>query len=544
MRTVNPDDKTVANFVARVRLEAKGHETPDGLREAFRLLLPEYISALQHSQMFPADPIGRAYELLISPATRRLDGQFFTPDWAAAVMANWALAEPTRLLLDPGCGSGSLLIQASLSAHRAATAFLGIDSDWLLVAIAEANRRIYRLDPCQLRIGDFLRDPMGEGPDAIICNPPYKRSQLLTAREKDELHGQLSERLRIQISRRAGLHVLFLIRALEVAAPGARLAFITPANWLDVDYGRAAKEFLLSRARVEAVIAFDDGHALFGRVRTTPSITLIRKTPADENCATAMISLGPELPRVDEVPGLLTDPDNLRAHLGRGLRWSGAGPGPVGALRLGDVAHVRRGIATGMNRFFVISEDERRRRGIPTTQLRRCLATPRLFRSLAITSRTIRSISPSAPQWILNVHDPALEHSRTPIGKYLRYGKRYLHAHSTYLASHRKPWFAPESRAKSPILFSYFNRPTGRFVRNRTEAVPLNNWLVIEPHEGIDADRLFAVLSTKQVTERLSANARRYGKGLWKLEPSELESVNLPDGTGLESLGNPGTQHR
>lgn len=241
---------------------------------------------------------------------------------------------------------------------------------------------------------------------------------------------------------------------------------------------------------------------------------------------------------------MLKDPANSRPHLGREERWSGAVPGPRTGLRLGDVAHVRRGIATGMNRFFVLSEDERRKRGIPITQLRRCLATPRLFRAPAITSRTLRSMSPSAAQWLLNVDDRALEKSKTPLGSYLRYGRRNLRAHATYLASHRKPWFAPESRGKSPILFSYFNRPTGRFVRNRTAAVPLNNWLVIEPDEGIDPDRLFAALSDQRVTEHLSANARRYGKGLWKLEPSELESVSLPDGTDLESLRDSSAQHR
>ena len=56
-----------------------------------------------------ADIVGRAYERLISGAERRPRGQFFTPFWAGEL---WPVAagRADQLLLDPGCGSGSLLV--------------------------------------------------------------------------------------------------------------------------------------------------------------------------------------------------------------------------------------------------------------------------------------------------------------------------------------------------------------------------------------------------------------------------------------------------
>ena len=66
-----------------------------------------------------------------------------------------------------------------------------------------------------------------------------------------------------------------------------------------------------------------------------------------------------------------------------------------------------------------------------------------------------------------------------------------------------------------------------RFVRNRAGAIPLNNWLVIEPLNGVDPDVLFAAL--KEASEAaLRSDAREYGNGLWKLEPSELKRLPLP----------------
>ncbi len=89
-------------------------------------------------------------------------------------------------------------------------------------------------------------------------------------------------------------------------------------------------------------------------------------------------------------------------------------------------------------------------------------------------------------------------------------------------------WFEVKVPRTAPILFSYFNRPAARFVRKYAEAIPLNSWLVIRPREGIDVEALFELLSSAEVTARLKDGARVYGKGLWKLEPSQLLDVWLP----------------
>src|SRR5438128_2489481 len=62
--------------------------------------------------------VGAAYERLVSPRSRRVQGQFFTPLWAGEVMAGWLFSEPRRLLLDPGCGAGGLLIPAARHERR------------------------------------------------------------------------------------------------------------------------------------------------------------------------------------------------------------------------------------------------------------------------------------------------------------------------------------------------------------------------------------------------------------------------------------------
>ena len=165
---------------------------------------------------------------------------------------------------------------------------------------------------------------------------------------------------------------------------------------------------------------------------------------------------------------------------------------------------------------------------MPRRDLLPCIASPRHFAGSQLRLQDFEGFPPDTPRWILNAREPAAEARSGPIGRYLRHRRDHLGAHEGYLASRRDPWYALEQRGDSPILFTYFNRANPRFVRNRAAAVPLNNWLAIEPHEGVDPEELFEPLTSEAVMRRLAGNSRLYGSGLWKLEPSELEAVRLP----------------
>src|SRR5207302_1541740 len=134
-------------------------------------------------------------------------------------------------------------------------------------------------------------------------------------------------------------------RALEVTDKIARLAFITPSDWLDVNYGYAMKEHLLERAQVEALVFFEPD-TVFGRgVRADAVITLIRKGATG---ATRIIRLGSRLPAAEDVLEALAGRGALATDeivLSPDAKW--ARPRArrrTRGLRLADVARVRRGV--------------------------------------------------------------------------------------------------------------------------------------------------------------------------------------------------------
>lgn len=500
---------------------------PAALREAFARVLTEL-------EIKPGDPawtdgrdvVGAAYERLFAGHSRRRLGQFYTPLPIGRTMARWLLAANPALLLDPGCGSGSLLAAVAHERNGLQTRLLGLDVDPLAIAMARKNGAIRRIKSLDLRCANFLTDDLRERPQAILCNPPYTRHQALSAADKRMIHAGFTERLGIEFSQLASLHVLFLVRALEVADDEARLAFITPSHWLDMNYAREVKRIVLDRAWVDAIIELPAHELVFEHATTTATITLIRK--GRERGQTRLLRASST--EHADIARQLNDPVAGRSvALSSSTKWSRPTRrrNAQGVL-LHEVANVRRGVATGCNAFFVLSDQQRREHGLHRCSLRPCASSPRVITSNTIDETSMAALPDTAPRWLLL---PSRARLGGPLERYLQLAK-HMGVHNRYLVRQRvqagRPWWQVETEFDAAILFSYLNREHPRFVYNRLRAVPLNNWLAIQPHEGISPEALIAALREPAVEQRLRDDARRYGKGLWKLEPAELKALRLP----------------
>jgi adenine-specific DNA-methyltransferase len=475
------------------------------------------------------DVPGTAYEAVVRAAARRAAGQFQTPFWAADLMAGWLLSEPVRLLLDPGVGTGRLLFRAWQRPEPAPQRMLGLDIDPLCLRMARLNLALRGGQDFSLRKADFLRDSLRRRPDAIIANPPFSRHHAIPPADKEEIHSGINRRLGLRLSRRAGLHALFVVRALEVAADGARLAFIAPADWLDTHSGEAVKRFVLATARVEAIVTFNRDDVVFAGVRTRPAVLLLRK--GAPSGPTQVLHLPAKRPRNPDavLAAIVGDGGALNPRsvtLTAEQKWADPRARRAAGRPLGELARVRRGIATGCNRFFVLSEAGRRQHGLGVAQLRPCLSSPRLIEGTEVDGRMLAALSDDARRWVIDCRRPEAEQGNDELGAYLRHG-RAVGAADTHLASKRRPWYAPEVRDECPILFPYMNSTRARFIRNRSRAVPLNTFLIIEPLDEVEVEVLWRGLNAQATLAQLKGLGRDYGDGMWKLEPRDLDRLRV-----------------
>jgi tRNA (guanine10-N2)-dimethyltransferase len=93
------------------------------------------------------------------------------PSKLARCMVNLAHAKAEALVLDPFCGTGSSLIEASYIGCRA----VGVDAQRRMVLGARKNLRFFNISAEGLLLADARRLPFTKV-DAVVTDPPYGRS--------------------------------------------------------------------------------------------------------------------------------------------------------------------------------------------------------------------------------------------------------------------------------------------------------------------------------------------------------------------------------
>jgi predicted RNA methylase len=481
------------------------------------------------------------------PAERNRLGQFPTPPGLAFEMA--ALGErhlPPRSgvrLLDPGVGTGVFFYAAkkALGTRRVRSA-LGFEIDPEVAALAE---RLWAPLGLRVRREDFCAatppDSVEEKATFVLCNPPYVRHHHLSAEQKAFLRNT-TQALGLRVSGLAGLYCYFLLLAHKWMAPSAVAVWIIPAEFLDVNYGRAIKMYLTRRVTLLDIHRFDPEDIQFADALVTSAVVAFRNEPPAPGHRTQLATGGSLLAphQIRQVTVEDLDPEAKWGPL-----FAGPGAGDAGAegggLTIGDLFFVKRGLATGANDFFILDRAQARSLGLPVAFLRPILPGPRFIPGNRI-DRAENGFPKGIPEQVLVDCDLPPEEvvRRAPaLAAYLEEGRREG-IPERYLPAHRRLWYNQEVRPPAPILCTYMGRQNGggralRFIRNRSAATAPNVYLLLYPRPAFqdvlradpDAlDRVFEALT--EAAGRLANGGRVYGGGLNKIEPKESAAVELP----------------
>ena len=455
---------------------------------------------------------------------RRRWGQVDTPRIVADWMTYWACADRPRRILDPAVGEGVFIESVrEFFGQRGLNCPVvhGCEID------ADIVRRLAgRGLPLDLRQVDFLRARFASGFDAVIANPPYVRHHSHAC--DDAIFGRLDRLCGERLSRMTNLYGLFLIKIRSLLAPGGRAAVIAPAEWLNADFGVPIKRHLLRENAIEAIIQFSHASAVFSDALTTAAIVLLRSgRRVGDRVRLAMVDDAGELAKLD----LDRATERSPGELDPAQKWSpmieGRTRAARSAFKLADIADCSRGIATGANDYFTMSESTRRRWKIDRRDLCLCIAKARQIPGNRLTAGELRALIEADERIYLLSPRASLS---TAVKKYLAEGRR-LGIPERYLPSHRPVWFRPEVRRPAPILVSVFARGRFRFVHNKAGVLNLTAYHGIYPHDA-SPQRVRALvdyLNSPVAARSLADHRRIYGGGLMKLEPRDVESLEIPD---------------
>lgn len=474
-----------------------------------------------------------------SQAERNRLGQFATPSGLAEDIVRYAVAllppDVKVHFLDPAFGTGSFysaLLKVVPKRHIAEALGFEIDPHY-----GKPAAKLWKDMGLVLKLADFTDAKPSPRINLLICNPPYVRHHHLHNGDKLRLQARTQQASGMRISGLAGLYCHFLGLSHAWMTEGAVAGWLIPSEFMDVNYGQAVKRYLLDRVTLLHIHRFDPNDVQF----------------ADALVSSAIVWFRNERPLADhEVSftfgGTLFEPRITRLISARALarepKWTRF---PVADVRsrsdvptLSDFFKIKRGIATGDNSFFILSEEEIAMRGLPMEAFTPILPSPRYLRDDEVMARKDGSPDIDRRLFLLDTKLSEEEiHRRYPaLAAYLEEGK-VKGLPERYLCKHRTPWYAQEDRSPAPIVCTYLGRGDAksgrpfRFILNGSRATVANVYLALYPTPLMarEMDRDPALLRkvwsalNELAPDILLGEGRVYGGGLHKLEPTELGNI-------------------
>lgn len=476
-------------------------------------------------------------------AERNQLGQFATPTALARDILAYArtlMHEPNDVrFLDPALGTGSFYSALEhafpASAIRSAQGF-EIDPHY-----GEPAKELWQGSRLQLTMGDFTDQEPRPDRNLLICNPPYVRHHHMTNDQKGKLQVRAHAACGTKIAGLAGLYCYFLGLSHAWLAPGAVSGWLIPSEFMDVNYGRAVKRYLLNKVTLLHIHRFDPKDVQFADALVSSAIVWFRNEapPADHS---VRFSFG----------GPISNPTIERnvstVDLVDEAKWTRF---PVSSVRarntaptISDFFKIKRGIATGDNGYFIMDEATIEARQLPMECFRPILPSPRYLRDDCISARADGTPEVERRLFLLDprMSEDAISQRYPSLWAYLEEGKQ-KGLHERYLCAHRTLWYAQENRPAAPIICTYLGRGDSksgrpfRFIWNKSAATVANVYLTMYPvgrlADAVQADgsimeKVWQVLN-RITPEQLLGEGRVYGGGLHKLEPKELANVPVPE---------------
>ncbi|MDQ7073656.1 MAG: Eco57I restriction-modification methylase domain-containing protein [Gammaproteobacteria bacterium] len=473
---------------------------------------------------------------------RNIMGQFSTPN----MLANDVLIHAKNILpkrskvrfLDPAFGTGSFYSALNSvfpeSRIEAATGF-EIDEHYGQPAL-----KLWEETDLNYQLADFTKQPPpseDEKYNLIICNPPYVRHHHING-QKERLQAKALEAANMKLSGLAGLYCHFLALAHPWMKKNGIAGWLIPSEFMDVNYGQAVKNYLLNEVTLFQIHRFDPSDVQFDDALVSSAVVWFKNKKPSKTHKVKFTYGGtidkPTHEKDVSLPVLAKEKKWTRFPLSS-ERKENNDP------RLNDFFSVKRGIATGDNKFFVLTREQIKNRGLALEQFRPILPSPRYLNVTEVKSDENGYPEIENQLFVLDCKLPLDEVKRNypKLYDYLESGVQ-SGVSERYLCKNRKIWYSQENRAESRFYCTYIGRSDKegkkpfRFVLNRSKAIVANSYLILYPKPHLEKEIELNPDLNEQLLEALNKitgkamldEGRVYGGGMYKMEPKELANVS------------------
>lgn len=470
---------------------------------------------------------------------RRKRGQFATPFSLAREIMSYGLDllnENTISFLEPSLGTGvffSALARETDGTKKVVKRATGIEIDPAYFNIAksvwkDSSRRVYN--------ADYTHSSPDGKYNFLITNPPYVRHHYISREEKNYLGERAKSETGIEISGLAGLYCYFMLLSHKWLAPGAVCGWLVPSEFMDVNYGKAVKKYLLDRVHLLRVHRYAPDTSKFDDALVSSCVVWFKNEIPDYDYDVEFSYSG-----THKAP--LQSKTVKKSVLRSESKWTRFPSKEIRDYRaiaatIGDFFTIKRGLATGDNSFFILEKEKIEKLGLDMSFFKPILPSPRNLKTDYVEADADGNPKLFPQYYLLDcaLAETEIREKYPALWQYLRSG--VSETSNKYLCKNRKTWYRQEQRQTTCFLCSYMGRGSAggtpiRFILNLSDAVATNSYLMLYPKERLrraitnNPDIIYRIWDELKAisADKIEDEGRVYGGGLKKIEPGELAKV-------------------
>ncbi len=471
---------------------------------------------------------------------QKLRGAYYTPLQLANAMVELFDFNSIRTVLEPSCGDGVFL--DSLSHYGLIDRIDSLTAVEIDPSEAGKVKEAYQ-DHNNVHVlrEDFLKyygQVLGRNQyDLILGNPPYIRYQYLTE-EQRELQSRILTSHGMKANKLINAWVAFLVACVQLLSDTGKIAFVIPAEILQVAYAEDLRLFLSENLARITLITFEQ--LVFPDIEQEVVVFIGERGKEEKGIRIVEMNNLDDLANLD----LMQNGFQKMQHVKE--KWTkyfvnAAEMELIQQIRadsrfakFSDYGLINVGITTGNNSYFSITEDVCKKYALDDVTL------PLIGRSshahgITFTEDDWAANKASGKRARLVVFPESVPFDDYPIEhkEYIKLGEDQGD-NKGYKCSIRDRWYIVPSIWIADAFFLRRNNFYPKFVLNECKAVSTDTMHRMKFNSGVDPRNVLLAYYNSISFAFTEICGRSYGGGVLEILPGEMGNIMLPKIAGID----------
>lgn len=464
---------------------------------------------------------------------QKLRGAYYTPLQLANAMVSLVVSQNITNVLEPSCGDGVFidsLASLNLLNDIPNITAVEIESDEAKKVSNnyKDNSNVHVLNEDFL---DFYQRVYGKQTyDLILGNPPYIRYQYLTE-EQREIQSSILTSHGMKSNKLINAWVAFIVACVQLLSDRGKIAFVIPAEILQVVYAEELRLFLSNQLSKLTLLTFE--RLVFPDIEQEILVFIGEK--GKEEKGIRIIELGD----IEDFKKLDLDSNGFQKLKHVKEKWtkyfvSAEEIKVIQSIRedmrfkkFSDLALINVGITTGNNTYFSVNGETTEKYELSSVTLPLIGRSSHAHGIYFTDSDWQENIKANKRAMLISFPNTPYEDYPAKHKEYIEFGEKN-EEHKGYKCSIRDRWYIVPSVWIPDAFFLRRNNLYPKFVLNRCNAVSTDTMHRIKFNEGVNAENVLLSYYNSISFAFTEICGRSYGGGVLEILPGEVGNIMLP----------------